>query len=169
MNVWIQIPAQCNLLALIPLVLIAVSVRMVGGTWIAILVWTLMNATQDHTAALTTHGVPTQEGHTDVTACLVGVTGDFVLVLMLTNARQVHTGARVTVHDVLTPRAHTDATVYQVGENKVIIRVLTLMNVPKDGTAALPTLTALTHKAPTDATATAVFTNLEAVVIVSLS
>ena len=43
------------------------------------------------------------------------------------------------------------------------------MNVPKDGTAALSTLTALTHKAHTDATATAVFTNLEAGAIVSLS
>ena len=111
-----------------------------------------MNASQDHTAALTTHDVPTQEGHMDVTACLVGVTEDFVLVLMLTNARQVHTGARVTVHDVLTPRAHTDATVYQVGENEAIIRVSTSMNVPKDGTAALPNLTALTHKAHTDVT-----------------
>lgn len=45
----------------------------------------------------------------------------------------------------------------------------TLMNVPKDGTAAFPTPTALTCKAHIDATATAVFTNLEAVVIVSVS
>lgn len=132
---------------------------------IAILVWMLMNVTQGYIAAPTTRGVPTHEVPIGVTACLVGEIKRLVLVLMLTNAGQGHTGARVTTHCVSIPRAHTDAIAYQVGEISVIIRVSILMNVSKDGSAALPTLTALTPKARTDVTATAVFINLEAVVI----